>query len=295
MIEIINTSQDNYSEGFAKSMKPFYVKKQKKDQYLLGNVNLSSAIIDDKTILGNAKIPRKVVNVQYVIVKGNGFSGRFGHHGQLRFIFGESIKTDTGDYDDLIISFEGWRSAGTKLDLEKSLKNDFLITARAYVGPQRWLKDELRGFHWRVFNLRLNDYNNFFDHTIQKCQELTAATINDFNKSGELYKEYTNFFVKKPLKQKVYFNLVNNNCAINSIMLLSSFLGGEQALELNKAITKLPDFMKQDKVKTKGNLHKILFWLIKNNKIIPSRTYKYLKNAGLISTKLSKSESEIYK
>ncbi len=51
-MQIIKTSKANYEEKLSKAMKPFIIKENTKNTFILGNVNLPSALIDDNTLLG---------------------------------------------------------------------------------------------------------------------------------------------------------------------------------------------------------------------------------------------------
>jgi hypothetical protein len=233
-------------------MKPFTITKKNSTNYSLGNVNLPSGYVDDLTLLGNAIIPKNVKKVQYVITTKKGWKYRVGRHGQLRFIFSKPIKTDWGEYPDLIISWEAWRKTGKKIVWNDSLENEFLLTSRAYVGVSRWLKDYIRGFDiWKVYDLKIKDKD---------------------------------------------FNLVNNSCATNSFDAISQFLNNEQGKKLLTAKKHLPKWVLDSKhVKTPADLARLLYYLARVNKLLPARTYKYLKRAGLVETKYGITVSKSYK
>lgn len=295
-MEIIQTTKHNYKEKLAKAMKPFVLMAESSSFYEFDKVNLSSSLIDDKTVLGKAKISKKVKKVQYVIVTKSGVASKIGHHGQLRFVFDKPFETETGSYSDLIISWEAWRPAGSPLNIDSSMKKNHLVTSRAYVGPVRWLKDQIRDYDtWHVYDLKIRNKSKFFDFVVHKCMELNTTSISPMNSESELYKEYCKYFIDSYKENNIYFNLINNSCVVNSLMALAQFLDNKQSKELLKAVKPVPDWLnKAGGIKTATELTKSLYWLIKNNKILPARTYKYLKDAGLIKTKFNISIKKTY-
>jgi hypothetical protein len=129
------------------------------------NLNHGGNPMSGVTVLRTAVLrPDSLQRVEYVRVP---LSGRDAiSHGQLRFLFepgGVELMggdpSTTGEPDsitDIVLSWEAWRSPGTKYNIKKGMDPTvYQLSMRAYSGVQRFIEDALQRRKWDAFTLSL--------------------------------------------------------------------------------------------------------------------------------------------
>jgi len=324
--ETVYTPEDRWPNEFAVCMTPLLInwKSSKwKDQtngfVLVRNVQIGGNPIRGRAIYGTVRIPvRAVERVELVVVRYHlkGPARRDGHV-QLRFVFNKDHRPEilnangkqdsTQPFaDDLIISWESWRPSNTKWEFVKGLNpKEYALTARIYLGCQRFLNDSLRGAVWDCYPLKLSDKKTadllLWDALVMgdlvARKSLKQITNNSFKSAqSKIHPEQVpDGFIKDLLKNAdISYQALNRSCismALAQIELTMRRIDqgntGTKRTAISYSPGKPPVWFERIALGEKrsiGQAFHALFWAGEHEQIFPYKAYLPLKEAGLLQT-----------
>lgn len=171
----LQSGRDLLPGGYLASFAPVLVDWRASDwsgdspSLILRNVNYGGNPLDRSVVLQSVRVPLDGIAFAEFTLVPFGIAGPYSllQHAQLRFVFDPDKQpqllnladADTGTdaaLPDLILSWESWRTKGTKFSFRKGLDiAAFRLTQRVFAGSQLFLEDTLRGRAWYSYRLRL--------------------------------------------------------------------------------------------------------------------------------------------
>lgn len=183
----LRAGSDRLPSGLAAAMVPAVVDWQRSplndeadDHFLVRNVNVGGNPVDGRQVLATVKVPRRgVTGAEWVLVHARllGKEGPAGH-GQLRLKFDSDsrprvLNREGGPMwpdpclDDLVFSFEAWRSPGSSFQPLAGLDpSTYALTLRCYAGGQRFLEDGVNNRGWIVYPLDFAERKGALDELL---------------------------------------------------------------------------------------------------------------------------------
>ncbi len=171
----IRTATDVLPGGLAAAMTPLMIDWTDSDldsehgYVIIHNLNHGGNPVDGTTVLCSAKVPLDGVEAVEFILLPLDKIGKQGliQHGQLRFIFSQEkpvLLLNYGDeamgsdrrIQDLVFSWEAWRSPDTGFDVKVGMNPaSYQLSPRVFSGPTRFLDDALGQRDWFAYRLHL--------------------------------------------------------------------------------------------------------------------------------------------
>jgi len=171
----LRTAKDVLPGGYAAAMAPVMIDWEASRPWdqdgfvIIHNLNHGGNPVDGTTVFCSARIPLQGVEAAELTLLPLDRIGKEGliQHGQLRFVFAQDQPVMLLNYGDetmgsdrriwdLVFSWEAWRPPDAGYDVMTGMDPAaYLLTPRAFSGPQRFLDDALGKRDWFSHRLRL--------------------------------------------------------------------------------------------------------------------------------------------